>query len=524
MSPPPKLGKVGHAPHISQGAPMSTRTSRIARFAAFGASIALAFSFAGATSANATTTDAAWTSPTNVSVDGNNGVGNGAVLATAPNGDVFAAWMHGISGDYSIQAAVSHDGGLTWGAPATLSDPLGHAEVPRIATNGSSAALVYWNSSVSDVWQVQFARTTDGGATWSNHFALSDTSMASQVGSIVGVGDHGFVAAFNQHNGSFWDIVTRSTPTDGQTWSAIHRISDGANNSFQPVAATDEAGVVAVEWNVTNGLDYDIYSTSSTDGGLTWDSPTGVVVGQTISFESFLMPAPGGGFTLVWSRDDGAWKTLCSKLSSADGSTWGASVDMVSGVLGGTYVGAASADGIAVVAYIVDDGTTTSILVTHSTDGLVTGSTPQTLASTPSVGSPAYWVPAVSVSAAGNIAVAWWKLTGNMNYEGNTVQVSHSTDKGQTWSTIFEPAVVPAINPQVTYGADHIVLSWTYLTASDHPVQVSATYTPELPNTGLDGKSLGGIALVCGLAVACGLLLKKWGRLRESNSRPIHYE
>ncbi len=503
---------------------MNSRTSRLARVAVFGASVALAFWFAGGASATAATTDATWTSPTTVSVDGNNGIGAGAVLATAPNGDVYAAWAHGVLGTYSIQASVSHDGGLTWGAPVTLSDPNGHAEAPRIVTNGSSAALVYWNESVADVWQVQFARTIDGGGFWSDPFAISDTSKPSQVGSIVGVGDHGFVAVFNQHNGSFWDIVTRFTPNDGQMWSAIHRVSDGVNNSFEPVAAADEAGVVAVEWNVTNGANFDIYSASSTDGGLTWSTPNGVVVGQTVSYESFLMPAPGGGFTLVWSRDDGAWKTLCSKLSSADGSVWGASVDMVSGVLGGTYVGTASAGGITVVAYVVDDGTTTSLLVTHSTDGLVTGSTPQTLASTPSVGSPAYWRPAVSVSAAGNIAVAWWKLTGNMDYSGNTVQVSHSTDLGQTWSTIFEPVAVPAINPQVTYGANNIVLSWTYLTASDHPVQVSATYTPELPNTGLDENALGSIALMAGIAVATGLGLKKWGRLRESNSRPIHYE
>lgn len=503
---------------------MNSSTSRFVRVAAFGASIALAFSVVGAASATAATTDATWALPTTVSVDGNNGAGNGAVIETAQNGDVFAAWMHFASGHYSIQTAVSHDGGLSWSAPETLSDPLGHAESPQIVTNGSGAALVYWSESVADVWQVQFARTIDGGESWSDPSAISDTSKPSQVASIVGVGDHGFVAAFNEHNGSFWDVVTRTTASDGETWSAIERISDGVSNSFQPIAAVDEAGVIAVEWNVTNGAIFDIYSASSMDGGLTWGSQTGVVVGQAISFESFLLPAPGGGFTLVWSRDDGASKTLISALSSADGSTWGASTEMVSGVVGGSYVTASSAGGMMVVAFVVDDGATTSLMVAQSTDGGATNTVPHSLASTSNVGAPAYWRPSLSISPSGNIAVTWWKLTGNMDYAGDTVQVSHSTDQGDTWSTIFEPAVSPAINPRVSVGASNLVLSWTHLSASGNEVQVSATYTPELPNTGFEGNALGGIALMSGIAVAAGLGLKKWGRLRESNSRPIHYE
>ena len=467
----------------------------------------------------------AWSTPVSVSVDGLNGAGEGMQLTVAPNGNVVGTWAHFDGSDYSVQVAVSTDGGSSWGSPATISDPAGHAEGPKVVINGSGAILVYWVAAIGNDWQVQISTSTDGGASWSNYVAISNTSYSGQAPVVVADGDHGFVAAYQSNDGANVDMITRTSNSDGATWSNFELTSSGVEDAFTPALSENGEGTFEIVWFENGPANFDLVSVSSSDGGLSWTTPVDVVAGEEIVQDIRLLPTTGVEHVLLWARDDGASSTIFVQRSTSGGTSWNAPIEVVSGALENSYFTGAAGSGVMAVAWVDDDGTTSSILFSSSQDSGSTWSTPQTLATTPTIMSAAYWAIRIVVSSQDSIAVTWSKISGNPSGEGDVIEVVTTSDGASTWSPIAQPGGLNTSQSNaVPLPSGHFVLSWVLAGDGENAVQTATSVTPTLANTGLDAHMKTLLALLAGTAVVVGLTTKKWGRLRESNSRPIHYE
>ncbi|MCH9661245.1 MAG: T9SS type A sorting domain-containing protein [Bacteroidetes bacterium] len=176
-------------------------------------------------------------------------------------GNVYSAWTNfGGTNNNQIEISRSTNNGVTWSTPLNISGAVSagsHNQGVNIQTGPNGEVYVVW--AIYDSWPSRenalgFSMSTDGGVTF---------SAATRIfNNIQGVRwQPGFPIA-NPHGKNM-----RSNSFPGMAAD----ISGGPNN-----------GTIYVTWSnvgvpgINTGTDVSIYMMSSTDGGLTWSTPSKV--------------------------------------------------------------------------------------------------------------------------------------------------------------------------------------------------------------------------------------------------------
>lgn len=205
--------------------------------------------------------------------------------------------------DDDIHFSVSTNSGGTWSAPAALntnaSDDVGKDANPKIAADGQNGWIVVWESmdtlggTLGDDRDLLFARSTDGGATWSapkplNTNAATDGKAADRNVAIAADSHGTWIAIWERIDtvnpaDSDVDLYTARSLDGGATWSAPARLNsnggDDKEMDISPSLATDHQGNWVVVWSSKNviagglGPDSDLQFARSTDDGAAWSPP-----------------------------------------------------------------------------------------------------------------------------------------------------------------------------------------------------------------------------------------------------------
>src|SRR6266852_2245305 len=213
-----------------------------------------------------------------------------------------------------IQMSTSTNGGLTWGAAqSTANNTHGIGGQPLVQPNGT--VIVPINGFAGNKFLILSFISTDGGASWSKTFRVSEVDFRHPAGGIrAGIPDP---SAEIDRSGKVYVVwsdcvfepgctasdLVLSTSTDGINWSAVTRIpldpvgsgvdhfipglavdrstSDGSAHLaltfyFYPVANCTASGTTACQLDVG-------FSTSA-DGGATWTSNTQIAGPMTLSW------------------------------------------------------------------------------------------------------------------------------------------------------------------------------------------------------------------------------------------------
>lgn len=230
-----------------------------------------------------------WTAPAALNTNAGSDVGLDREPAIATDG---ATWLvvwsardalgGAIGTDDDIVFARSMDAGVTWSAPAALNanaaSDSGNDYSPQVATDGAGTWVAVWTSTdslggtIGTDEDILFARSVDGGATWS------------------------FPAPLN-----------------------VNASSDGGANDDEAQIATDRHGTwVAVWYGATLGgpvvTDDDIRVARSVDGGASWSAPLPMNdnPSRDRSFESdpFVATDGAGTWLAVWDSQDSLGGTI----------------------------------------------------------------------------------------------------------------------------------------------------------------------------------------------------------------------
>ena len=213
--------------------------------------------------------------------------GDAALVVAPDSGVVYFAWVEGDSGGRRVQFARSSDAGVSWSQPVTVSDgpsdvgpPHGEAS-PRLVTGGAGQVALVWSRNVvvpGRQWpasMIRFARSTDGGASWSAPLTLNDDSTSSPgTHTFHGVGwseRAGLVAAWLDERG-------------GEGFPGHHH------------TVGDPTAEVSME------SDARIYMTSSADFGGSWAANRPVWGGVCPCCRVALAPEPDGGMVAAWRQ------------------------------------------------------------------------------------------------------------------------------------------------------------------------------------------------------------------------------
>ena len=285
-------------------------------------------------------------------------------VAVGPGGTLYLLW-YDLRGTYGVYASRSTDGGATWTAASHVSwdsAPLNPLSVEgiRVAADGAGVLHAVWAdnrpSSESDAdLDIFYARSTDGGATWSANVRLNnDAGSATQKEPALVVSGSGSTVCVAWRDGrntpdtlgaqDDWDIYFVRSTDGGLTWGPNVRVDDGSpgTGQMQPALALDAGGTLYAAWRDTRGAaegdPADIRLAVSTDGGLHWSASAKVGM-EPLTPQQQSQPAlvafgaSPARLTVLWG--DGGTETYSSRIvgvsSSNGGATWSAPIALDEG-------------------------------------------------------------------------------------------------------------------------------------------------------------------------------------------------
>jgi hypothetical protein len=255
-------------------------------------------------------------------------------------------------------------GDLKVNAGATAAVDSFAVEVARSGANVYAA----WETFVTDrTRHIFFARSTDGGNTWSAEQRLSTPGSATFVAAspqLAAAGANVYVVWRDNRNGSL-DVFLRRSSNNGATFAAETRIDTGdaagSNSSFSPSVAAEGSNVY-VAWIDDRDMGaFDVWLNRSQDAGATWLAGATQLDMDAFSHDSIepqVLAPQAGAAVVTWIDYRFGFPDVVSARSDDRGDTWGApqrlDTSTAAGV-SGSYDLAVGADGALVVAAWADD-------------------------------------------------------------------------------------------------------------------------------------------------------------------------
>jgi hypothetical protein len=260
-----------------------------------------------------------WQAPVKVSGAETLGTAVGGDVKTNANGDVFAFYPD--TGSQGIYVAKSTNGGASFGTPVHIATTFGSFQF-AIPADDSRGVLIY---PTGGAWRA--ASVNDVYVAWND--------LSGDPGCTAGQGPGSRASSLCKSRIFF----ARSTD-GGATWSAPVKINDPTvrNDQFFPWLVVDESsGRIAVTYYDTIGdktrTSTNVYYQSSTDRGLTWSVPlkvTSAVTNETTAGTDFGnqygdytgLDGIGGHFLPSWTdrRSGGREEIWTARITDTTGS------------------------------------------------------------------------------------------------------------------------------------------------------------------------------------------------------------
>lgn len=211
--------------------------------------------------------------------------------------DIAAGWgiavvwsnMNLLTGATSAEFSISSDQGETFAPPKRLDTALAFALCPSVALADGGAVYAAWVQNDDpygndDASEIFFARSTDGGATFSLPGDISNNEGKSWCPRVV-VDETGTIYVVWVEGNAFLDMrLFFAASTDGGTSFSEPRVLAGPAASLYPGVAVSGTGALWVAW-MENGdaSPFESFAIRSLDRGLTFSAPASMPGGYEIA-------------------------------------------------------------------------------------------------------------------------------------------------------------------------------------------------------------------------------------------------
>ena len=304
-------------------------------------------------------------------------------IAADDLGVLHAVWENNVTADPSISYSSSTDSGLTWSPEVEIDfQSPGHKHrKPKIAIDTTSplhkgSIYVVYEAIIGGDWHIQISYSHDRGGTWLfTRVDHGDVTIRSQQPSVGVTGDGTVYVAWKDGRNPVYQIYVSSSHDGGLTWTSDTRVSVTDEWNVSPSVATSGLTDVYVVWQEY----YDVYFTAiwcaHSSDGVNWYA-THVIDSQTFRIvreNPDVGVEPSGGVIVAWAfrEQDNDWRVEFSR-SDDSGASW---TDPVRVDHGGPHVTAQDAPRISVGAgniYIVwscERQSDFGVYFTYSSDG-----------------------------------------------------------------------------------------------------------------------------------------------------------
>ena len=204
-----------------------------------------------------------------------------------------------------------------------ISNSHGQSLFPKVALSGDKIYTV-WSDNSSGNLEIFFARSTDGGANYSSPSNLSNDADQSRAPSIA-ISNSNIFVVWSGGSGSNSEIFFARS-TDGGASFSIANISQNSGFSYTPQLAASGSNVYVV-WNDNTDGNLDIMFARSTDGGDSFIGPTNISANPGGSYTPQLAVSGSNVFILWNDNTDGNLDVMIAK-SIDDGATFAGALDL----------------------------------------------------------------------------------------------------------------------------------------------------------------------------------------------------
>lgn len=235
---------------------------------------------------------------------------SGAHSVVVRGREVFAAWYDVRNGDSDAFFAKSVDGGATFGPNIRVNDDTGHSRQykPSLGLDAAGRIYLIWRDDRRGHADIFFARSEDGGKTFTKNLRLNDdTGWAYQGNPSIGVSPEGIVyAAWSDDRNGQGDIYFTVSRNQGKSFGRNLRLNDDSKKAVQshPTVGVGSGGLVVVAWEDFRNGRSEIYLARSTDEGRTFEANRRVVSGgkETIQVSPSIAVDPNGRVAVAWAQ------------------------------------------------------------------------------------------------------------------------------------------------------------------------------------------------------------------------------
>lgn len=399
--------------------------------------------------------------------------GNSTIPQLLVSGNnVYVGWIDNAAGKFGAKFAKSNDGGYTFGKEVNLGTIGGAPDNIRISQFQGTVGAV-WQSYSANVSSIAFTKSSDNGTTFDSPIMINSNSKDSAFPQIAMYGDHVYVAWLERTGNDTTNLIFAKSDDGGITFSSPLSITNHSGTSGIPKIYAYDNNVYLM-WEDNGVKNFDVFLRTSRDSGNTFD-PSVDLSSNTGNSGAPQMSVNGNSIYATWMDDSsGNFEILFAK-STDGGRTFGAPIDLSNSKQDSGYPQIAIRDGnvYAVWTETVSDKNY-DIYFAKSSNGGKTFDRPIDISNSPGASG---WPQIVGDD--NNVYVSWVDNTSGKF----DIYIAKSTDDGDSFEApvdIDENSLGSWYN-QMAVSSHNVYLAWLEANnqRSDIMFAKSTTFVPE---------------------------------------------
>lgn len=241
-------------------------------------------------------TDGAQTFSAPQNLSNNSGRSRNPAIA-ASGSDVYIVWDDETLGNFEIFYTVSRDGGQTFSKPQNLSQNAGRSVLPDIAVSENNIHI-FWQDDMPGNPEIFYTRSTDNGQSFTAPHNLSKNPGRSVSPAAAVEGSNVYVV-WDENTPGTREIFYARSSDGGASFSAPQNLSKTPSFSAAPAIAAS-GDMIYIAWTEEMpGENYEIFYVWSPDGGSSFTLPQNISNSPTYSGLS-MIASWGDESHLVW--------------------------------------------------------------------------------------------------------------------------------------------------------------------------------------------------------------------------------